>query len=77
MYVSNATKACALYEEERGEDGRIIGLRKTEEYAIGEKYRYNIYVCGACGFKNKRSIKFPPHKIKSCSKCRELFQDMP
>ena len=37
MYVSNATKACALYEEERGEDGRIIGLRKTEEYADGRK----------------------------------------
>lgn len=34
MHVSNATKACALYEEERGEDGRIVGLRKTEEYSM-------------------------------------------
>ena len=37
MYISRATKACALYEEERGEDGRIMGLRKTEEYALGEE----------------------------------------
>lgn len=42
-----------------------------------KKYRYSLYICGICGFENKRSIKFPPHKVKSCSRCGELFQDMP